>query len=592
MTRRVLLILGLLLACSLHVTGQGTFYEQGEAAYQRGDYAKAISLFQQVSTSDPNRMMADIRITQSKDCQALMKKAKSAYSNGDYAAAKKYYRDVLEINEKDPNAKKGVSDCDAALAAQKSDNSSGSGGGGSGGNGNTGSNGGNGGNSGSGGKTDETSASKPISTLSLSSKRIAFAATGETRAVTVTSNTTWKILNLPAWCDAKRSGNNLILSVTENTTGKELNGVVKVQTTDGEANAVISISQPSVAPTLKLSPDIHFPASGGTDYVSVTCNVSWTYQKSAGAFFTVIPNGSSLTVTCPDNSSISSRSGTIYVNTADGSATQSVTVTQNGAEVELAVTPPSPDRWSYSSGSTSFTVRTNASDYTVSCPYWCNIEDKQAGSFKIRRDSNNSTIKRDGTITVTAGGKSQSISVSQAGKPETTTTSSSTSSSSSSGRPRHRRGYTGNGESWFRIGVTANMEICDMLGFGGGLAVRVGRYDSIFNLVSGIHYQAFTGVAYNEAFSGVAYDEWGYDYHEEGPSFALVPVELRLKISNWDQTSDGTWYIAGGTEYNINDDNWNAAFGRLGFQIEHADTHFYLRGGDFAVFGIGFTYYF
>jgi hypothetical protein len=73
-----------------------------------------------------------------------------------------------------------------------------------------------------------------------------------------------------------------------------------------------------------------------------------------------------------------------------------------------------------SGGNKTITVTYNANTYSVDgLPAWCAVKEKYAGNFIVVCSANSGSAERTGNFTVTAGEKTERISVRQSGKEET-----------------------------------------------------------------------------------------------------------------------------------------------------------------------------
>lgn len=543
--RRLTIILVLFLSCAASLLGQSSDYATGLDYFQKGDYANAITaLTKAANTADANQQKAKIKLEQAKKCQDAMERAKNAYANKQYQKAKDAYNEVLALNSKDATAKQGVANCDKMLAQGSS----------------------------SGG-----SSSKP--TLDVSTSTVYLAARGETRYLNVSSNTSWSVVSAPSGISTKTGSTQLTIIASENTSRSARTGSVKIKTADGSITREIPVYQYPADATLRLSTNkIDFPAKGGTTSVTVTSNETWTPTRS-DSWFSSTYTSSTITVTASQNTSTASQSGTITVKTSSGK-TEKITVTQQAAETTLSASSLSYN-WSYSSGDDMVTITTNASDYSVnSTPSWCTVS-RNGNTLTLSRTTNYSSSSRSGTIGISAGNKSLSISVTQRGYP-----SSSSSSSGSYSRTRYRHYYNGMDDTAFRIGWSLGMEAGEKFGLGTGLLMRVGRFDSIFNLVGGIRYQYLADYPQT--------DEYGnyVDTDGEVESYLLAPLELQLKLTNWDQDRDATVYLAGGAEYDLLDHGGSGILGKIGLKSANLDMNCYLKVSDYTVFGLYMAIFF
>ncbi|MCX6244961.1 MAG: T9SS type A sorting domain-containing protein [Bacteroidetes bacterium] len=172
-------------------------------------------------------------------------------------------------------------------------------------------------------------------------------------------------------------------------------------------------------PTLTVTPsnqNVAFVV--GTTNFTVTSNSSWT-AVSNQAWCTVTPQGTgngTITATYISNPNVTQRVASITV-TVSGIPAQVVTVTQDGAPRQLAVSP-SNQNVSTAAGSTDFTVTSNT-DWTASSNQsWCTVTPSGTGNGTLTATytDNSSGPPRVATITVNVAGLSpQTVTVSQGG---------------------------------------------------------------------------------------------------------------------------------------------------------------------------------
>ena len=135
------------------------------------------------------------------------------------------------------------------------------------------------------------------------------------------------------------------------------------------------------------------------------------------AWLTVSPtsgnNNQTLTATYTENTTTSQRVGTITV--TGGGITRTVTVTQSATAFTLTVTP-SNQSVTNASGSTAFTVESNTSWTVNDDAAWLTVSpDNGTGNGEIiaTYEENTTTSQRVGTITVTGGGITRTVTVTQ-----------------------------------------------------------------------------------------------------------------------------------------------------------------------------------
>ncbi len=175
--------------------------------------------------------------------------------------------------------------------------------------------------------------------------------------------------------------------------------------------------------TLSVTPsNQNVTAPAGTTNFSVTCSTTWTATSDATSWCTVTPSGTgngTIIATYAQNTMANQRVANITV-TAPGAVTQVVTVTQAGAAPTLAVSPPNQDVTA-STGTTTFTVTSNASWTVTSDATWCvpTASGTGNGTIDANYSENTSTSTRLATLTVTVTGLSpQTVTVTQsAGAP-------------------------------------------------------------------------------------------------------------------------------------------------------------------------------
>jgi len=182
---------------------------------------------------------------------------------------------------------------------------------------------------------------------------------------------------------------------------------------------VASFTVTGFVPTLNVTPsNQNVTYVVGTTSFTVTSNSSWTAVSNA-SWCTVTPSGTgngTITATYVSNPSVNSRVASITV-TVSGLASQVVTVTQDGAPRQLAVTP-SNQNVTIPAGTTDFTVTSNTDWTATSNSAWCTVTPSGTGNGTITAtySDNTSGPPRMSTITVTVSGLApQMVTVSQDG---------------------------------------------------------------------------------------------------------------------------------------------------------------------------------
>ncbi|MCL2298866.1 MAG: BACON domain-containing protein, partial [Firmicutes bacterium] len=186
--------------------------------------------------------------------------------------------------------------------------------------------------------------------------------------------------------------------------------------TDAAGSVAVNVTLSS----LELSVSDWNPgAAASSTMITVTSNVAWTVSNSV-SWLTVSPaggtNNGSFTVYAATNAGMAPRGGTITV--SGGGVSQTVTVAQDGAAASLTLSPsawnPGPE-----ASSAAISIRANVA-WIVSSPAWLTTSlsgGMNDWSLTIYAEANTGTASRSGTVTVTGGGISRTVTVTQAGKP-------------------------------------------------------------------------------------------------------------------------------------------------------------------------------
>ena len=254
--------------------------------------------------------------------------------------------------------------------------------------------------------------------------------------VTVTSNVDWTVSESCTWlsCSPTGGSNNGSFTVTYSAnTGNTRTCTITVS--GGGLSETVTVTQLGPDPYLTVSPTSKtVSSSSGNFQVTVTSNVTWSVSESCN-WLSCSPTGGSnngsFTVTYSANTG-GTRTCTITV--SGGGLSETVTVTQLGPDPYLTVSPTSKTV-SSSSGNFQVTVTSNV-DWTVSesCT-WLSCSPtggSNNGSFTVTYSANTGNT-RTCTITVSGGGLSETVTVTQPGVGELTVSPTSKTVPSSSG---------------------------------------------------------------------------------------------------------------------------------------------------------------
>lgn len=196
-------------------------------------------------------------------------------------------------------------------------------------------------------------------------------------------------------------------------------GVYNYLCTPHSSSQLGSFTATAPSATLSVTPaNQNVSSTAGNTSFNVSSNSNWTATSNAN-WCTVTPSGSgngSLIATYQSNPLITQRIATITISVTGLPAT-TVTVTQQGAQATLSVTPSNQSVTS-SSGSTSFSVSSNTSWSASSDQGWCSVTSSGNGNGNIvaSYDENTSSQQRVATISVVVSGLPVStVTVTQAG---------------------------------------------------------------------------------------------------------------------------------------------------------------------------------
>jgi formylglycine-generating enzyme required for sulfatase activity len=182
--------------------------------------------------------------------------------------------------------------------------------------------------------------------------------------------------------------------------------------------------EPSVS-ELVSTQSISAGSNAGTYSFDIRSNISWIIATDQ-SWCTVSPasgkGNMTISVNLTQNTSAQPRTATISVRV--GNLTATITVTQSGsaALVNLTVSPMSYNLAADGGTSEAFTVTSNQTWTVTSNASWLTVS-KSSGSnnstFKVTAYANASTVQRTAAVTVSGGGITRKITVTQDGQPVT-----------------------------------------------------------------------------------------------------------------------------------------------------------------------------
>ena len=248
---------------------------------------------------------------------------------------------------------------------------------------------------------------------------------------------------LPSWCKVEKEGlkgfkiksdagtvtylnfsfgqkSNFRLHYNANTTGKARDCRITVKSVLLEDEDVFVYNQKAYASYLRVngntsSESLNFSSGYDSETVSVATDGEYEIEELPSWCSISNQTKNSFTLSCSNNSSTSSRSGSFSVNA--GSYSVRVNVSQAGKASYLRVNGSSSTQYydvSASSQTKTFNVSSSDSYYVRNLPSWCSVTNKYSGSFGLKINANKSSYRSD-WFTVECGGKSVRIYIQQAG---------------------------------------------------------------------------------------------------------------------------------------------------------------------------------
>ena len=262
---------------------------------------------------------------------------------------------------------------------------------------------------------------KPTLTLSISFKGdgSAIPAGGGTKEVTVTSNGQWSA-SLPKDCkwltldkDGGTNDGTLTLTAKENTAYEPRKVTLTVSLDEGDKSQTLEITQAAnPKPVLELEQEnVVTGPLGSAREVKIRSNVAWKATPTV-AWLHVKPSegtgskSATLTITADENTAEKGRTGTITIESTDGSKlTRTLTVAQKPAEVAVSGLSINPAAMTMGGGSglAGFTLFCDKGWEISGAPDWMHPDlTRSSGKqvIRVRFDRNESGAERTGKLTV------------------------------------------------------------------------------------------------------------------------------------------------------------------------------------------------
>ena len=199
--------------------------------------------------------------------------------------------------------------------------------------------------------------------------------------------------------------NSVKVEVEENRTGQPRSATITISDKESMQKVSVTVRQEALKASLTVSPEsLEFSANKGEEMLNVTSNTDWVITKDAEWITLDSDKGKGLATIAAgvtENTSLTSRTGSITVSTSDGSVKKTVSVRQSGADVVFSV---DKNEHSVAAAGGDFTVKvTHNIGYKInSQPEWVKQPDKansgNVDTYTFTAEANTATEAREGII--------------------------------------------------------------------------------------------------------------------------------------------------------------------------------------------------
>ena len=199
--------------------------------------------------------------------------------------------------------------------------------------------------------------------------------------------------------------NSVKVEVEENRTGQPRSATITISDKESTRKVSVTVRQEALKASLTVSPEsLEFSANKGEEMLNVTSNTDWVITKDAEWITLDSDKGKGLATIAAgvtENTSLTSRTGTITVSTSDGSVKKTVSVRQSGADVIFTI---DKNEFNVAAVGESFSVKvTHNIGYKInSQPDWVKQTGKASSgnvdTYTFTAEANTSTEAREGVI--------------------------------------------------------------------------------------------------------------------------------------------------------------------------------------------------
>ena len=224
------------------------------------------------------------------------------------------------------------------------------------------------------------------------------------------SNVAWSATVSADWLTISPSSgeagkNSVKVEVEENRTGQPRSATITISDKKSMQKVSVTVRQEALKASLTVSPEsLEFSANKGEEMLNVTSNTDWVITKDAEWITLDSDKGKGLATIAAgvtENTSLTSRTGSITVSTSDGSVKKTVSVRQSGADVIFTI---DKNEFNVAAVGESFSVKvTHNIGYKInSQPEWVKQTDKansgNVDTYTFTAEENTSTEAREGVI--------------------------------------------------------------------------------------------------------------------------------------------------------------------------------------------------
>ena len=199
--------------------------------------------------------------------------------------------------------------------------------------------------------------------------------------------------------------NSVKVEVEENRTGQPRSVTITISDKESTQKVSVTVRQEALKASLTVSPEsLEFSANKGEEMLNVTSNTDWVITKDAEWITLDSDKGKGLATIAAgvtENTSLTSRTGSITVSTSDGSVKKTVSVRQSGAAVVFTI---DKNEFNVAAVGESFSVKvTHNIGYKInSQPEWVKQTDKVSSgntdTYTFNAEANTTTEAREGVI--------------------------------------------------------------------------------------------------------------------------------------------------------------------------------------------------